>query len=333
LVRTRHAARIDTRWINIVPQMTSQVSFLNVGVDEIGQRLDNWLLNRLKGVPRSRIYRLIRSGEVRVNKGRPKARQRLEAGDVVRIPPIRMTEDTGPVKIPDGLQETLSQAVLYQDADVLVLNKPAGLAVHSGSGVRFGVIDVARAVWGQDWQLVHRLDRETSGCLMLVRRRELQNEFQDALAANTVYKAYQALVHGDWPSQQERMETPLHKVTDVSGERRVRNTETLESDGRLAVSLFTVQRRFAAASLLGVQIETGRTHQIRVQTSSLNHPIVGDGKYGRRALDQALPLPAKPGLCLHAEVLRLKLGGRNLEVQADLPSGFMQVINALEVHG
>ncbi len=313
-----------------MPQKSSQVTYFNVGTDEIGQRLDNWLLARLKGVPRSRIYRIIRGGEVRVNKGRAKVHQRLAAGDVIRVPPVRM-DVAGSITVPADLQHRLSQAVLYRDRNILVLNKPAGLAVHSGSGVRFGAIDVVRVLWGDDWQLVHRLDRETSGCLLLVRQRELQREFQAALAANAVTKEYQALVHGHWPAQCQRLETLLQKGADSSGERRVRQAGEAPSEGaRLAVSTFDVTRLIAQTSLLRVGIETGRTHQIRVQVANAGHPIVGDSKYGRRALDQALGLPFKPGLCLHARSLALELGGCALQVQAPLPEGFESVLMALE---
>ncbi|ORE88443.1 ribosomal large subunit pseudouridine synthase C [Oceanococcus atlanticus] len=309
-----------------MPQNIAKVSYLSVGEDETGQRLDNWLLARLKGVPKSRIYRIIRSGEVRVNKGRAKPSSRLAAGDSVRVPPVRRdTEDhAGPV--PDGMTQTLSDAVLYRDDDVLVVNKPAGMAVHAGSGVRFGLIDAARALWGERWQLVHRLDRETSGCLLLVARRELQHEFQRAHDAGSIRKQYQSLVHGRWSEQQCQLESRLGKYRDGSGERRVASGD--DAPNKRALTYIDKVQWLRATSLLEIRIETGRMHQIRVQTADAGHPVVGDAKYGRRALDAALELPMRPGLCLHACALQLELGGRSLDVSAPLPESFEAVITA-----
>ena len=311
-----------------MPQNDVQVSYFDVAPDEQGQRLDNWLLARLKGVPRSHVYRIIRSGEVRVNKGRAKPPQRLNTGDVIRVPPIRRDEDQGPPRVPDALKAQLAGAVLYRDDDILVLNKPAGLAVHGGSGLGFGLIDVVRALWGLDWLLVHRLDRETTGCLLLVRRRELQREFQEQLQADAVVKEYLALVHGRWDPDRGRIESHLDKAQDASGERRVR--ARAEAAGKQAVSHFRIERQLSQASLLAVRIETGRTHQIRVQVSEAGHPILGDGKYGRRQLDQALGLTLKLPLCLHARALSLKLGGSDLAVNAPLPDAFSAVLKSLE---
>ncbi len=309
-----------------MPQIFAQVSYFDVSQDEAGQRLDNWLLGRLKGAPRSLVYRIIRSGEVRVNKGRAKPAQRLAAGDAIRVPPVRLADAAAAPPLPAALLARIDQAVLYRDADLLVLNKPAGLAVHGGSGVAFGLIDVVRELWGEDWQLVHRLDRETSGCILLVRRRELQREFQERLAANEVGKHYLALVHGSWPENKDRVESRLKRSPSGQGERRVRSAE----DGQRAVSHFRLCRRLAGASLMEVALETGRTHQIRVQSAELGHPLVGDAKYGRRALDAGLELVKAPGLCLHAARLVVSLDGRELAVQAPLPEAFEAIVNSLE---
>ncbi len=312
-----------------MPQKTAQVSYFTVTADETGQRLDNYLLARLKGVPRSLIYRIIRSGEVRVNKGRAKAAQRLESGDAVRVPPVRMAEPGQAPRIPESLRQDLAGRVLYRDNDILALNKPAGLAVHAGSGLSFGLIDVARALWGEDWQLVHRLDRETGGCLLLVRRRELQREFQQRLSEGSVSKRYQAVVHGLWPHRQSRIESWVGRQTDSGGQRRVRGQE--EGEGQRAVSHFEPERALREATLMRVRIETGRTHQIRVQAAEAGHPLVGDEKYGRRELDRGLGL-RKPPLCLHAEALELELGGRELCLKASVSPAMAAVIAGLE-HG
>lgn len=309
-----------------MPQKFAQVSYFEVKPNEAGQRLDNWLMARLKGAPRSLVYRIIRSGEVRVNKGRAKAGQRLGEGDSVRVPPLRLNESETAV-LPAKSQQQVRDSVLYQDEEILVLNKPAGLAVHSGSGVRFGLIDLARACWGEDWQLVHRLDRETSGCILLVRSRQLQNEFQALLERGEVSKVYHCVVHGDWPVQLTCVDSPLQRVEHDGGERRVRGGE----EGRRAISHFRVLKSLQQASLLQVRIETGRTHQIRVHTSEAGHPIVGDDKYGRRALDKALPLTGRPSLCLHAAWLKLELAGRQLSVEAPWPEPLAAVIRDLEI--
>ncbi len=312
-----------------MPQKTAQVSYFNVTEDETGQRLDNYLLARLKGVPRSRIYRIIRSGEVRVNKGRAKAAQRLAAGDAIRVPPVRMAEPGEAPRIPESLRQDLASRVLYRDDDILALNKPAGLAVHAGSGLSFGLIDVARALWGDDWQLVHRLDRETGGCLLLVRRRELQREFQDCLATGAVNKQYQAVAHGLWPRALGRVESWLAREAPGDGPRKVRGGEA--GEGAIAVSHFEPERALRGATLLRIRIETGRTHQIRVQAAEAGHPLVGDDKYGRRELDRGLGL-RKPPLCLHAEALELELGGRQLRLRAPVSPAMAAVISDLE-HG
>ncbi len=309
-----------------MPQNIAKVSYLDVGEDESGQRLDNWLMARLKGVPRSRIYRIIRSGEVRVNKGRAKPSSRLAAGDSVRVPPVRRDTDDSSAPVPDGMTQSLSGAVLYRDDDILVLNKPAGMAVHAGSGVRFGLIDAARALWGERWQLVHRLDRETSGCLLLVARRELQHGFQQAHDAGAIRKHYQALVHGRWSEAQRHLESRLGKYRDASGERRVGAGD--DAPNKQAVTHVEGVTWLRATSLLDIRIETGRMHQIRVQTADAGHPVVGDGKYGRRELDAALELPQRPALCLHARALELELDGRLIDVSADVPSAFQAVVAA-----
>ncbi|MGJ8671028.1 MAG: RluA family pseudouridine synthase [Oceanococcus sp.] len=310
-----------------MPQKKPEVSYLKIGPDENGQRLDNWLMARLKGVPRSLVYRIIRSGEVRINKGRVKASTRVATGDSVRIPPVTQREQVAG-EIPQRMLVELRPCLLYQHEDILLLNKPAGMAVHSGSGIQTGLIDVARELWGQEWQLVHRLDRETSGCLLLVRRRELQHAFQNEQAERRIAKHYQAVVHGQWPAKLQRIESELARASDDSGERRVASGE----GGKLAVSYFDLDLSLRDASLLNIRIETGRTHQIRVQAAEAGHPLVGDGKYGRREFDRGLKLPQRPSLCLHARSLRLSLPGHDIDVSCPMPASMQAVVDALQVN-
>lgn len=310
-----------------MPQNNVKVSYLTVTANEDGQRLDNYLMARLKGVPRSRVYRIIRSGEVRVNKGRAKPSARVHTGDEIRVPPIRMQE-AGPAQIPEHAMQQIRESVLQHENHILVLNKPAGLAVHAGSGLSYGLIDVARAVWGEQWQLVHRLDRETSGVLLLVSRRELQHEFQQAQADGAIEKDYLALVHGQWPVMLQRLESRLGRSEDASGQRRVGSA----NEGQLAISEFELDRSLRASSLLNVRIHTGRTHQIRVQAAEAGHPLVGDSKYGRRELDKQLQLSKRPGLCLHAQRLQLSMAGKSQCWTCTPPQSFSRVVDELEAH-
>ena len=308
-----------------MPQNSVKVSYAEVTPDEAGQRLDNWLLARLRGVPRSHVYRIIRSGEVRVNKGRAKALQRLRAGDSVRIPPVR-SEPRPPVATSQEQAARLNGAVLYRDHDLLVLNKPPGWAVHGGSGLNGGLIDAVRSLWGEDWQLAHRLDRDTSGCLLLCRRREVLRAFQQALAEDRVEKRYSAIVHGQWPRGLTRLDSPLARSGRIGGERRVQE----DAGGKQAVTEVAVARQWPLACLLDLRIRTGRTHQIRVQTAAADHPVVGDDKYGRRALDAGLGLPRAPRLCLHARALRLEWAGSPIDAEAPPPPAFEAVLTALD---
>jgi 23S rRNA pseudouridine955/2504/2580 synthase len=263
------------------------------------QRLDNFLLRQLKGVPKTHVYRIIRSGEVRVNKGRASADTRLAAGDVVRIPPVRVTE-------PDAAAEAFVPArtfpVLLEDEVLLVIDKPAGVAVHGGSGVSSGVIEQLRKARPDlpHLELVHRLDRETSGALILAKKRSALRALQAQIRERSTQKTYLAVVRGEWPLHVRRIEKPLKRyslpgVGGQEGERRVKVTSTDDTDGQYALSLVRVRTKGDAYSLLEVTIKTGRTHQIRVHLASSGHPIVGDDKYGEQAGQ------AKPGrMMLHA---------------------------------
>ncbi|MEY2891919.1 MAG: hypothetical protein RJA98_1827, partial [Pseudomonadota bacterium] len=252
-----------------------------------GQRLDNFLLKHLKGVPKTHVYRVIRSGEVRVNKGRASADTRLALGDEVRVPPVRVAEKAADSAPPAPPREF---PILFEDEHLLVINKPAGVAVHGGSGVSFGVIEQLRQARPQArfLELVHRLDRETSGILMLAKKRSALTALQDQFRARDTGKTYAALVSGAWPAKLKVIDVALHKTLDARGERHVLAVPNEHPDGRRSISLVHIAQSWPGWSLLDVTIKTGRTHQIRVHLAQAGHPIVGDPKYGDFALNKQL---------------------------------------------
>ncbi len=255
-------------------------------VDEAGegQRLDNFLLRLLKGVPKTHVYRVIRSGEVRVNKGRAAADTRLVLGDEVRVPPVRLAAPDA-TAMPAPAREF---PILFEDEHLLAINKPAGVAVHGGSGVSFGVIEQLRQArpTARFLELVHRLDRETSGILLLAKKRSALVALQEQFRARDTGKTYAALVIGAWPAKLKVVDVALHKTLDARGERHVLPVAADHPDGRRSISLVQVMQRFQDATLLDVTIKTGRTHQIRVHLAQAGHPIVGDPKYGDFALNK-----------------------------------------------
>lgn len=255
------------------------VRHLQITADHAGQRLDNFLLRELKGAPKSLIYRIVRSGEVRLNGGRVQPDRRLAAGDMLRIPPVRLGErEERPLRVPPGLAERLREAVLYEDREVLVLDKPAGLAVHKGSGLDYGVIELLRALRPDELflELAHRLDRETSGCLALAKTPAALRAIQEALRTGRVEKRYLALVRGYWNHGPREVNQPLRRNVLRGGERMV---EVLD-DGKPARTQFQPVSLHKPASLLEASIATGRTHQIRVHAAYVGHPLAGDEKYG-----------------------------------------------------
>lgn len=255
-------------------------------VDEAGegQRLDNFLLRLLKGVPKTHVYRVIRSGEVRVNKGRASADTRLALGDEVRVPPVRVAERAADARPAPPREFPL----LFEDEHLLAIDKPAGVAVHGGSGVSFGVIEQLRQARPEArfLELVHRLDKETSGILLLAKKRSALTALQDQFRARDTGKTYAALVIGRWPAKLKVIDVALHKYLDAGGERRVRTVDAEDAQGRRSITLVKVAQAFESYSLLDVTIKTGRTHQIRVHLAHAGHPIVGDDKYGDFALNK-----------------------------------------------
>ena len=296
------------------PPATGSVQFLTVGEESAGQRLDNFLIRVLKGVPKTHVYRIIRSGEVRVNKGRASADSRVENGDVVRVPPVRVSDSVAArAEKPAPAREF---PVLFEDEHVLAIDKPAGVAVHGGSGVSFGVIEQLRQARpaAKFLELVHRLDRETSGILLVAKRRSALTRLQDQFRERETGKTYLALVTGAWPASRKVIDQPLHKYLQADGERRVRVVARDDPDGMRSITLVKVAevlppspgegRGGGAASpgfsLLEVTIKTGRTHQIRVHLASQGHPIAGDDKYGDFELNKDLHKQGLRRMFLHA---------------------------------
>jgi 23S rRNA pseudouridine955/2504/2580 synthase len=293
-----------------------------VAVDEAsdGQRLDNFLLRLLKGVPKTHVYRVIRSGEVRVNKGRAHADTRVVIGDVVRVPPVRVAEpraEAGPAVPPRDF------AVLLEDEHVLAIDKPAGVAVHGGSGVSFGVIEQLRRARPQAkfLELVHRLDKETSGVLLLAKKRSALTALQDQFRERDTGKVYAALVHGAWPASLKVIDLPLLKTLDAAGERHVK--VAAHAQAQRSISIARIVKAFEGHTLLDVSIKTGRTHQIRVHLAHHGHPIVGDPKYGDFARNRALAKERRfARMFLHARQLAFDhpADGRRIVLDSPLPA-------------
>jgi 23S rRNA pseudouridine955/2504/2580 synthase len=305
-----------------------EVSWVQVDEDGDGQRLDNFLIKRLKGVPKTHVYRVIRSGEVRVNKGRASADTRLSLGDEVRVPPVRVSQTS--VGQPHAVKAPPREfpAVMEDDA-LIVINKPAGLAVHGGSGVSSGVIEQLRQARPQArfLELVHRLDKETSGLLIIAKKRQALVLLQEQFRQRETGKTYAALVTGEWPRNKKVIDVALHKYLDAAGERRVRVVDDDHDEGRRSITLVQVRATYTGFTLLDVTIKTGRTHQIRVHLASQGHPIVGDEKYGDFAVNKSLAKgELLPGhrferMFLHAAQLRFQhpQTGEQVELQAALP--------------
>jgi len=309
----------------------------NVAVDAEfeGQRLDNFLLRELKGVPKTHVYRIIRSGEVRVNKGRASADTKLAAGDVVRVPPVRQAVPATPAEAAPPREFP----ILFEDEHLLAIDKPAGTAVHGGSGVSFGVIEQLRRARPQQkyLELVHRLDRETSGILLLAKKRSALVALQDQFRARETGKTYAALVVGRWPAKLKVIDVALHKTEDAAGERRVYPVGDDHPDGQRSISLVRIARQFAGTTLLDVTIKTGRTHQIRVHLQHAGHVIVGDDRYGDFALNrrfargEAVPGVRFERMFLHARRLAFDhpASGARLELEAPLPPECAALVDAL----
>ncbi len=286
------------------------VRLVRIDPERAGQRLDNFLLGQLKGAPRSLVYKLVRSGQVRVNGGRARAERRLEAGDEVRIPPVRLAEAESAGPVPRGLLAAMEASIVFEDARLLAINKPSGIASHGGSGVSFGVIETLRNLRpGQPLELVHRLDRDTSGLMVLAKKRSALTELQALLREDHgagIEKRYLALLLGRLPDGTLSVDAPLHVGLRQGGERHVQ----VSPGGKPSRSHFRVLERRGGQSYCEVRIDTGRTHQIRVHAQHLGHPLAGDDKYGDEAANRRLRDNAGlKRLFLHASSLEFALDG------------------------
>jgi 23S rRNA pseudouridine955/2504/2580 synthase len=298
-----------------------EVKWLTVDEESAGQRLDNFLIRHLKGVPKTHVYRIIRSGEVRINKGRASADTRIENGDVVRLPPVRISNKVAEKAARPAPSREFP--LLLEDDALMAIDKPAGVAVHGGSGVSFGVIEQLRQARPQAklLELVHRLDRETSGILLVAKKRSALKHVQDQFRERETGKTYLALVQGNWPEKIKVIDSSLHKYLLADGERRVRVTSNDDPDGMRSITLVKVAQRLEGCTLLEVTIKTGRTHQIRVHLASQGHPIAGDDKYGDFEWNKALTKQGLKRMFLHAWRLQFThpATGKRVELKSPLP--------------
>jgi 23S rRNA pseudouridine955/2504/2580 synthase len=300
----------------------ARATMLEVGEESVGQRIDNFLIRTLKGVPKSHVYRILRSGEVRVNSGRVKQDYRLADGDKVRVPPVRVA---APEARPPA--RSLALPVVYEDDALIVIDKPSGVAVHGGSGISFGVIESLRAERprAKFLELAHRLDRDTSGLLIVGKKRSALVELHRMLRDGEIRKDYAAIVKGRWRGGARKVDVPLHKFVTAEGERRV----SARADGQQAITLLKPMAIGDTATLLDVRLMTGRTHQIRVHAAHIGHPILGDDKYGDFDLNRALAKQGVKRLFLHARRLSLvhPLTGLPLEFEAPLPAEMQRFLD------
>lgn len=300
-------------------------TLLEVGEEVSGQRVDNFLIRIAKGAPKSYIYRILRSGEVRVNKGRVGPDYRLQPGDVIRIPPIRLSEKTASQVVPPR-----EFTVVHEDDALIVIDKPAGVAVHGGSGVDFGVIEQIRRARPQAklLELAHRLDRETSGLLIVAKKRSALVKLHDMFRDGGISKRYLALVKGRWTNPLQHVRLPLHKYLTPEGERRVR----VSPDGKDSYSIVRLRARWENFSLVEVELKTGRTHQIRVHLTHLGFPLAGDDKYGDFELNRVLQKAGLKRMFLHAARLSFKhpLDGGTLDLESPLPPELKAFLSSVD---
>ena len=320
----------------LTPTPAPSVKTLTVDEDSTGQRLDNFLMRHLKGVPKTHVYRIIRSGEVRVNKGRASAEQRVETGDLVRLPPVRISAQVQAKA--DAPAPAREFPVLMEDEALMAIDKPAGVAVHGGSGVSFGVIEQLRRARpaSTNLELVHRLDRETSGVLLVAKKRSALKILQDQFRDRETGKTYLALVLGLWPSNKKVIDSPLFKYTVETGvgegERRVKVVDKEDPNGMRSITLVRVARTVGPYTLLEVTIKTGRTHQIRVHLASQGHPIAGDDKYGDFEHNKLLHKMGLKRMFLHAWQLKFQhpQSHRPVSLQAPLPPELKNFVDGIQ---
>ncbi|WP_342147678.1 23S rRNA pseudouridine(955/2504/2580) synthase RluC [Rickettsiella endosymbiont of Aleochara curtula] len=305
------------------------IQHLTVTNDHSGQRLDNFLMSRLKGLPKSRLYRIIRKGELRINKKRVKPDYRLREGDIIRIPPLRLAPPTTKNILNEKLAVLLEKAIIFEDKHFLALNKPSGIAVHGGSGIHLGIIEALRLLRPQlkFLELVHRLDRDTSGCLLVAKKSSVLKELHELLRSGEIKKTYIALVSGHWPKSLLKVDAPLYKNQLQSGERIVR----VQTEGKNSLTEFSVQHYYAESTLVAAMPITGRTHQIRVHAQFAKHPIIGDEKYGDKEINKKMRQLGCKRLFLHASQLEFTLQSieETIKLNAQLPEDLSQFLKRL----
>ncbi|MBB71632.1 MAG: 23S rRNA pseudouridine(955/2504/2580) synthase RluC [Legionellales bacterium] len=309
--------------------ITTSVTWDTIDVNYAGQRIDNYLMNKLKGLPKSRLYRLLRKGEIRVNKKRVKPDYRLEEGDILRIAPIKLEDKPAKAKPPQSLCDDLLSRILYEDQDLLIINKPSGLACHGGTGVEYGLIEALRQARPEDkfLDLAHRLDRGTSGCLIIGKNRTVLSQIHDLLRKGEVDKRYLALVHGQWPVHVSLVDVPLIKNQSQSGERMV----MVDESGKPAKTRFHIAEKYRYHTLIGASLLTGRTHQIRVHAAHVGCPLVCDDKYGERRFDKKLPADWPKRLFLHATSINFisPASGKDILVNVPLEAELQGLLDRL----
>lgn len=309
--------------------------FVEISADHAGQRIDNYLLCQLKGVPRSLVYRIVRKGEVRVNKGRIKPEYRLKEGDMVRIPPVRLAEKKEPGAASEKVLKQIESRILFEDKRIMVINKPSGLAVHGGSGLSFGLIEALRQLRPNDksLELVHRLDRDTSGCLIIAKKRSALRRLHEQLREGSMDKRYMTLLKGKWQGRSKWVDAPLLKNVVKSGERLV----FVDNKGKEARTQFIPHSIGEEVSLMSVKLDTGRTHQIRVHAQHLGFPIAGDDKYGDDEFNRHLKTKGLKRLFLHAFSLTFHLPDPetnedvSINIEAPLDDELVNVLDKLKI--
>lgn len=312
-------------------QPSAKVQFVDVGSEDAGQRLDNFLMRHLRKAPKTLIYRIIRKGEVRINKGRAKANTRLETGDVVRIPPVKVPEKTvvADSDIPAAELKRIEDSILYEDKDLMVVNKPSGVAVHGGGGIHFGLIEVVRVLrpLAKRLELVHRIDRDTSGCLLIAKKASVLKNLHQQMRDDKFDKRYLAIVMGQWPQHKHKIDLPLRKDHLADGGWHVK----VAKDGKSAISFFKVEQHLKGADLVSVKLKTGRTHQIRVHALSQGCPLMGDDKYGDREINKQYRRMGMKRLALHAQFLGFThpVTEEPMLIEAPLWHDFKRIIETL----
>lgn len=311
--------------------MSTKVQFIEVTSEDEGQRLDNFLMRHLRKAPRTLIYRIVRKGEVRINKGRAKPNTRLATGDIVRVPPVKLPEkvEVKSSDIPAAELKRIEDNILYEDKDLMVINKPSGVAVHGGGGIHFGLIEVVRVLrpLAKRLELVHRIDRDTSGCLLVAKKASVLKHLHQQMRDNQFDKRYLAIVMGQWPKHKHKIDLPLRKDHLPDGGWHVK----VAKDGKQAVSFFKVEQSLKGADVVSVKLKTGRTHQIRVHALSQGCPLMGDDRYGDRTVNKKYRPMGMKRLALHAQFLGFThpVTEENMLIEAPLWHDFKRLIETL----